>query len=232
MEQRYPKDTVANIGDFQISGWQDVIASGERSDYPGMSRSFASAAIKALQEGNAPRAKLFWLLADACSMRLKPASLNEPFKPLWLFEGGARSTLPEDFSEADVELALAISEVVDQPWLKARLADICWLLRRPRNPAHAFRAIDAYRAVVPDAETWNRGGHECWQRAITLTQSLGIAAGDRITRIELRLLEAFRSAAANDDIAACRRTFTRKRLGERKNFRNRQRHRKDRSNLR
>jgi hypothetical protein len=140
---------------------------------------------------------MLWLLADACSMMLRPASRNEPFKPFGVIDG-KRSALPEDFQESDVVLFSQIIEEIDNPWLKARLADLVWLLQRPSDPKFARLAIDSYRAIPLDTETWLRGGMECWERALRLAFMLGAGAGDRLSEMEAALITSLENATTED----------------------------------
>jgi hypothetical protein len=93
-------------------------------------------------------------------MMLNPNSYNDPFKPFMIMND-RRSSLPIDFQQSDVVLFSEFVEDVDDPWLRARLADLVWLLVKPRSPKHALLAIDSYRQIPLDAETWIRDGHEC-----------------------------------------------------------------------
>lgn len=63
-------------------------------------------------------------------------------------------------------------------------------------------AIDAYRRIPLDAETWGRGGDECWERAVSLTQLLGRGAGDRMKEIETAITAAFEVAKSEDGFLA------------------------------
>jgi hypothetical protein len=104
---------------------------------------------------------------------------------------GKRSALPEDFEESDVDLLAQIAEEANEPLLQARLADLVWLLKRPRSYRHALLAIDAYRQTPLDLETWTRGGEDCWKRAISLCRTLRGGVGERIREIEAAVLLAF-----------------------------------------
>ncbi len=194
MKERYPEGTTANIDDFRRSGWKAAIESSKRQGYSSMWDALSEAAVTT---ADAPQAKVLWLLADACAMRLKPTSANEPFLPIKSVEG-RRTLLPDDFREPDVDLLAEISEEIDDHWLQARLADLAWLLSKPRNPIHALRAIDAYCAIPIGLDTWLQGGRECWERAITLTRSLRTAAGDRIQKIQSEIIRAFNAASEAD----------------------------------
>lgn len=141
-----------------------------------MWHSLSGAAQAAVENGKLREGKTLWLLADACSMMLEPSSPNEPFKPL-VIGRGKRSTLPEDFQASDIELFSQFSEEVDDIRLQARLAELVWLLGKPRSRKYALLAIDAYRRIPLDAETWMRDGRECWRRAISLSKMLKAGRG-------------------------------------------------------
>jgi hypothetical protein len=187
---RYPQDLIVRIDDFRRSGWKEAIASGDRKEYDGMQQSLSSAARSAIDGGKASEGKVLWLLADTCSMMLTPGSINEPFKPFFVMNG-KRSPIPEDFKPADIELFSLIAAEVDNVWLQARLADLVWVLSSPRNHTHALLAIDAYRRIPLNTETWINGGRECWERAILLTRMLRGGAGERVNEIEVTLTSAF-----------------------------------------
>ena len=130
-------------------------------------------------------------------MMLSPDSTNEPFKPLWS-DGQQRSIIPDDLSETDVAFFAEIVETIDDPWLKARLADLVWLLQRPRNVKFALAAIDSYRKVPLDTDTWVLDGGKCWQRAVNLARQLGAGAGERLAEMEASIIKAFTSVTRED----------------------------------
>ncbi|WP_218081249.1 DUF4209 domain-containing protein [Anthocerotibacter panamensis] len=199
--QRYPENIHVNIEDFRRSDWKSAIDSRAREDYPSMWQSLSAAARAAIESGEIAEGKVLWLLADACSMMLNPRSANEPFKPFMVMNG-KRSSVPEDFQQSDVTLFAQIAEEIDDIWLQARLADLVWLLKRPRSPQHALLAIDAYRKIPLDAKTWVRGGRECWERALSLTWMLRAGAGERIKEMEVTIISAFEAAKAEDGFLA------------------------------
>ncbi len=166
-----------------------------------MWQSLSKAAKEAIENGKAREGKVLWLLADACSMMLTPNSVNEPFSPLMVMEG-KRSSLPEDFQQEDISLFSQAVEEVDDVWLKARIADLVWLLQRPRNVKFALMAVDAYREIPLTTETWVRGGRECWERAISLCLMLRAGAGDRLQEIETALVSGTKSATPEDGFLA------------------------------
>jgi hypothetical protein len=94
----------------------------------------------------------------------------------------------EDFEQAEITLFSQIAEEVDDVWLQARLADLVWLLKRPRSPQHALLAIDAYRKIPLERATWRHGGQECGERVLSLAQMLRAGAGTRMQEMEAAII--------------------------------------------
>ena len=149
----------------------------------------SDAAEQAISAGRIAEGKVLWLLTDAASMTLKPKSKNEPFAP---------SILLENFSIADIGFFTEIVDQVDDARLRGRLADLVWLRSKPRDPKYALMAIDAYRELNLDVETWSSDGRECWMRAIQLAKSLGKGSGNRLAEMRDAILEVFNSATTDD----------------------------------
>ena len=196
-DMRYPLDLVVTAQDFIESGWKDILNQAPKEGYPSMWQAFSEAGRKAMEEGRNKCGKVFWLLADACSMMLSPSSQNEPFKPFAVFHD-RRSVIPDDLSESDFSFFADIVDATDDIWLKARLADLVWLKRTPRDVKFALAAIDAYRALPLDTETWIRGGRECWERAISLARMIRNGADGRLEQMEVAILASFNSATRQD----------------------------------
>jgi hypothetical protein len=199
--QRYPSDVQASLNDFRQANWKAAISSCAGEGYPSMWRPLSNAAKAAIEDGKLPEGKVLWLLADACSMMLNPGSVNNPFKP-FITTADGRSAIPEDFQPSGITLFAQIAEEIDDVWLKARLADLVWLLQSPRSHKYALLAIDAYRAIPLDAKTWVRGGRECWERAISLTLMLNTGAGNRLEELETAIITAFRATKNEDGFLA------------------------------
>lgn len=200
-DKRYPAAISIAKDDFDASDWKEALAKTSQEGYPAMSHALSDAARKAIDEGRQAQGRVLWLLADACSMMLTAASVNEPFKPYMVIEG-KRSAIPDDLSDTDVGFFAEILDKVDDVWLRARLADLVWLKSAKRDARFALMAIDAYRSIPLDSETWVRGGQECWPRAIQLTRMLNRGAGNRFTEIEAAISKAFENAAEDDGFLA------------------------------
>lgn len=198
--ERYVSDLPITPQDFAECGWSTALADA-RDGYPSMWQALSAAAREAIAEGRGAQGKVLWLLADACSMMLSPSSVNDPFKPYAVLHD-RRSVIPNDLCQEDLAFFAAIALQVDDPWMKARLCDLMWLTVRPRNAAYALGAIDAYRSLALDSDTWLRGGREGWQRALGLARMLKAGAGDRLTQMEAAIVGAFEAAIASDGYLA------------------------------
>jgi hypothetical protein len=154
--ERYPANTKIRIEDFRSCAWQKAFASADSRGYSGTSQALTTAARKAIDDGEVSHGKVLWLLSDACSMMLDAKSTNEPFRPL-MIGAGKRSALPEDFTPDELALFAQVAGEIDNPWLRARLADLVWFAQRLRDPKFALLAIDSYIEVPLDADTWADG---------------------------------------------------------------------------
>ncbi len=198
----YQEDLILTSEDFAGCGWKEVLAGADRKDYSSIYFAFSDAARQAVNEDHQAHGKVLSLLAQACSMMISPDSFNEPFKPFMVLDG-QRSSIPDDLSKNDIDFFARIIDEIDDPCpkahlLKARLADLVWLLQSSRGVKFALEAIDSYRSIPLDTETWLRDGQQCWQRAIDLARRLRSGAGERVTEIEGSIIEAFKSATRQD----------------------------------
>ena len=197
--ERYPENIQIGIEDFRRSAWRAAVEAPRKygHDYSPW-QSFSEVAQKTVADGDVAAGKVLWLLADVCSMRLNPASRNEPFKAMCSMVNG-RSALPEDFDGAALDLFEEISQEATDIWLRARLGDLLWVRRR--HYPSAILAIDSYRSLPLDADSW-LGARDCWGRCLHLTVTLRSGAGERLTEIENALVACFRSAERKDIILA------------------------------
>ena len=201
VNERYPAETTIEKCDFDKEDCQRILDESSGDGYTSLYQAFSTVARKSLDDGNPKQAKIYWLLADACSMMLSPDSKNEPFKPLAVFHG-RRSAIVDDFSEEDISFFSAIITDVTDSRLKARLADLAWLKASKKDLKNALAAIDAYRQIPLDTETWVRDGRECWYRAISLVAMLRAGAGNRIQEMECDIQQAFDSSKKSDGYLA------------------------------
>ena len=146
----------------------------------------------AMEDGNIAKGKVLWL-ADACSMMLKPESLNEPIQPIMVIDG-KRSAIPKDFTNPALFFFEGILPEIEDYRLKARIVDMLWLVGQPRKVQYALSAIDSYIQFPLDVENLQRDGKDAWHRAIMLALILKKGAGDRLQNIRDSIFSKFQAA--------------------------------------
>jgi hypothetical protein len=147
-------------------------------------------------EGDLESAKLCHLIGSICSMMLTPSSINTPYESYMVLES-KRSPNLDDITLDDLSILGKVLPNICSQSLKARLADILWLLSKPRNIEHARLAIDCYMSFEIDHETWKMGIDVYYERAIRLAIQIRGGAGERLNTIESSLIDAL--DPLNDD---------------------------------
>ena len=188
-------DTLS-LGDLKGCGWELVLNAAPCNTYGRVEAALSSAAGEASRTERPRDEKALHLLAGIYSMMLTPDDRDHPFHPLWIW-GERRSTLPEDFAN-DVPLLEQFLPHIDESRLKARIADVLWLVKPKRDYRHAITAIEAYKSISLTAETWVPDALDCWSRAILLSLGLGPTAHDHLSELEQGLLERLDSATTQD----------------------------------
>ena len=174
--ERYPSDLVVTKEDFLQSGWKDAISDLERCNHTSRCSALSAAERGAFDDGQLSRGKVLFTLGKALFILKNACSGRE---------------LIEDVTEVEIAFFAEIVDEVDDPWLKAHLAHLVWHYQRPRNIKFALDAIDSYRSIPLDAETW-LWADEFWDRAIRL--SISIKDRDRLSAIEEAIIQTFESA--------------------------------------
>ena len=197
---------------FKDSGWEAVLDAVSDRTYTSTWQALQEAATKAYEGGNRPCGKVLQLLSEACSMMLSPEKRNEPFDPIWV-GNGTRSIILDDFTESEIRFFNEIIDSIDRPFLKGRLADLVWVRNKSLGVKNALDAIDSYRQLPLDVDTWFHDGERCWQRAIDLSRMIGIPAGDRLDKMESSIMEVLKSATIEDKFFSYRLAGTLKSYG-------------------
>ena len=175
----------------------DALADGTDQYSHAMSPAFYKAAKEAEEGRDEARFRALHLMGRACSFMLSPDKPNEPFEPVAVM-GGRRSAIPNDFTEAEIWALAGAVEHVNNPVLKARLADVVWTCQKSLGVAYALTAIDNYTKVPLKTDDWFLDWDKGWQRAIVLARMIGEAAGDRIDRTESEMVQALQLATSED----------------------------------
>lgn len=203
--ERYPSDLEITAQDFADCGWQNIIANTTGDGYEPLWRAFSKAAELAMETKTNTHAKALWLLADACAMRLLSSSDNrqQPFAST-ITHLGWRTAGPDDFTEAELDFFAQVVGAADNPWIKARLADLLWVRKHKDKYHMALTAIESYRQIPVGREISQEDWQDVWERAITLAQMLGKAAAKNLKGIEQTLLDAIHSVAKSNSWLAWR----------------------------
>jgi hypothetical protein len=199
-DQRFPIDLIVTAEDLDIPELELLLPSDD-DGYSSYHSSLSKAAREAIDNGEKSKGKCLWLLADACSMCLDSESRNNPFRPYLVLEG-KRSAIPEDFAGNDLGFFESVLGVTTNLRLKARLADLLWLLKKPRQVQHALTAIEAYGQLPMDHDSLLKGGREMFKRAIKLSLIIKQPANELLLTIETSLLDAFEKSMLSEGYRA------------------------------
>lgn len=124
------------------------IVGSQSADSDELGQQFRAAINSAVPtDPETPAARVFSMLAAVMGMHLKAREPNEPFGPMVVWADGRRSAAPVDFRGEPLDVLAKIATHAKHPVLRARLADICWLLDRKRVQLGAA-AIFAYVEIV------------------------------------------------------------------------------------
>jgi hypothetical protein len=94
-----------------------------------------------------PAGRVFSMLTAVMGMEFKPAQRNEPYGAMATFADGRRSPIPEDFRGTPIETLAHLAERAVNAVLRARLADVCWLLDRKQASLGSL-AASSYVEIV------------------------------------------------------------------------------------
>lgn len=178
------KDTLPSHTEF-IDSVNNVVKPPFKSGYFSICRILIGEVQKQRNNHNTALANALYLCHDLCLMHMQPDSPNEPFRA---FTKSNDSAIPDDFTELQLSFLEQVYEGIDNTLIKARIADLLWLLKRQYHMA--LHAIDCYTAQsITDEKIWIAYAKDCWVRATQL--SLQVNDRQRVGDIEEKLLNAF-----------------------------------------
>lgn len=123
------------------------------------------------------------------SLSLAFDSINSPYRPMYESQlNDNKIFVPDNLTAIELLFIEEILDDVQNFYLKARLADLLWLLKKPRNLNHAKIAIDNYALPDINKETWHKGVNKGVERAIRLC--LQIRDTERLNGIMIKLHSA------------------------------------------
>ena len=163
-QERTQPVTEFTISNFETSGWQAAFE--ENTCALGISDNLWNMAKQAEDNGAVDRGKLLRLLGNVCSLALQPMNVSDPFVSSVRLRN-RRSAKGNDFDDASLDFFQKIIPLIDNPWLKARLADLLWTRRRIVDMA--LIAIEAYMTTPITEDSFSREGGSFWLRALRLS---------------------------------------------------------------
>ena len=129
--------------EFAAVDMEAPIHDTDRVDCWSLSSLYRSAVAKQREKGgNQTAARVYGLLADIADMHFKSSDRSEPYGPQFVMDG-KRSVIPSDFTGGQSALFAELVPSIQNPGLRARLADIAWYNNRTLGIV-ARQAIDAY----------------------------------------------------------------------------------------
>jgi hypothetical protein len=139
----------ATLDDLLDLDFEAPIAESKSADSAELSDLFRIAANPAEngQTPDTPAGRVFSMLWAVTGMHFRSKEPNEPFGAMMTFADGRRSAVPADFRGSPVEVLAHMASRAKHAVLRARLADISWLLERKRA-ALAGVATEAYVEIV------------------------------------------------------------------------------------
>ncbi|MBO4857826.1 MAG: DUF4209 domain-containing protein [Treponema sp.] len=114
---------------------------------------------------------ILWLLADISEIAYSKEG-KQVFSPKWNLYGNARSMIPEDLSEKNIDFLKSIYDFIVNKMLRAKIADILWEKKiKPKNIAYANYVIEVYLELpFSDHKTF-------YSNQIYLKRALSLANG-------------------------------------------------------
>lgn len=199
--EKFPKETNLVKSDFENEHCCKIIDGVTDASYFSYYKKLEATAVTFLAKEDYIQGKIYWLLADACSMMLSSKLGDEPLMPFAVFNE-RRSTIIDDFSEEDISFFSEILPEITDSLLRARIADIVWIKACPKNNNYARIAIDSYCKIPINKETWYCEGRACCYRAVKLASIFKRQDPSVIHKIESYIKKGFDKSTIVDDFFA------------------------------
>ncbi|MGB6175849.1 MAG: hypothetical protein WBF43_05830 [Methylocella sp.] len=143
--------TAADLRDLDFESPIAGSMSADTSELSDLFQAEMQPADKTAQPPDTPATRVFTMLSAVTGMHFKPEERHEPFGPMFTFADGRRSAIPSDFCGAHVDLLAEMANRANNPVLRARLADVCWLLDQKRGNLGSL-AVNSYVETVQKAD--------------------------------------------------------------------------------
>ncbi|XVJ50101.1 DUF4209 domain-containing protein (plasmid) [Pseudomonas sp. UBT] len=189
---RFPAVTALRVDAFRQAELELATCEIEPT-YSALSEALSGLAKAASAREAFEEARVWWLMADLCSLMLDVSNHNEPFRP-YLVMGNQHSMTPATLAIEEFEFFRDVVDDLPNGLLKARVSDLLWITPGLRHIRHALAAIDGYASVPINDDYWYQEGRECLHRALTLAKQIRTGGGDRLSVITAMVMDAIRRA--------------------------------------
>lgn len=198
-DYEFPSEIELTKADFDITKLQNVIDTIQEKKLYNYYEKFSEITKKYFKEEDKKQAKIFWLLADACSLCLTCKYVDTPFAPMVVLLS-KRSADIEDFTEKDIRFFSEIVETIDDLYLQSRLSDIIWSTDYIKHNKFAHLAVMSYIKIPIEKNNWNLNGERFIKRAIQISRSLKGKGKNYLDEIENKIILAFNDSKSSDNI--------------------------------
>jgi hypothetical protein len=140
----------ATVDDVSQVDFEELVRQSDSADAAELGDLYRSALPDTQPESETPAFRVHSMLAAVMGMQFKANEPNDPFAAMVVWADGRRSAIPADFRGA-IDALGALAERAQHPVLRARLADLCWLLDRKRGRL-GVTAAKAYDEVVSQVD--------------------------------------------------------------------------------
>lgn len=145
----------ATQADLKNLDFEAPIAGSTTADTNELSNLFGAAtqpADKTDQPEDTPATRVYIMLSAITSMHFKPENRHEPFGPMASFPDGRRTAIPADFRGVHIDVLAEMAKRTKNTVLRARLADVCWLLDPKRGDLGRI-AVSAYVKIIQETDS-------------------------------------------------------------------------------
>jgi hypothetical protein len=160
------------IDEFKAQPWEDVARTAEIPTYSYLQTKFGQRVGELEKVGDTAASAVYRFLGQICFIHLQADNKDQPLRAGWVSATG-RSAAIEDFDEQARDTIEQLVSLTTIPVLRARFADMIWLLRK--NYKMAEQAATSYLAAfkaVDDAGHWAYE-FDCLKRGMALARMLG-----------------------------------------------------------
>lgn len=162
--------------------WESVVSGSHEHTCLAYSHHFFRRAGELNEDQNIQGMEALLILAHCTGLRLRPANRHHPFEVVFVSRTAGKSVL-EDLDSYELELLRQLASATTDPELRARFADIAWVLKR--NYQSAAVAIQAY---VESGDRLDKDGdwieaRDRLERALRLAAQLGRGGRELYERV-------------------------------------------------